>query len=171
MPKSWTIRDKTTFSSTKTVGLFEPYENFLSPLISITFHNIIATENEMKLEKVTDKQLVEELYNDDEFLELIVKKSNTKIPVTLFNNGKDKFILYNIETDLSKKLNSNLVDNNILKSIVLIGIKNGMLYSVTFGSSKNEKGFNSFDYYSKLFLKVLTSVKTKDIEKDEGETA
>jgi len=53
-----------------------------------------------------------------------------------------------------------------MKSVVLMGIKNGMLFSVTFGSAKNDNGFNSFAYYSKLFYKILTSVKTKNLKKD-----
>jgi len=94
LPKSWNIRKKNTFSFDKTIGLFEPFEKFLSSIISITFHKRIFTKNEMETDGITDRQLIEEIYNDDETLEMFIRKSNTDIKtfITLFDDGKNKFI-------------------------------------------------------------------------------
>jgi predicted aspartyl protease len=170
LPKSWDIKEKENFSYSSTIGFFEPYEKFLNASVSISLYpSGVMSKEEMKKNKITDEILLNEIYSDNETLYTIITSfnkdlKNKKINCTLFNNGNLKYILYIAEGDLGNITDNSLLKDNIYKSINALTIKNGEILKLSCGTSYKINEFNSFNYYSKLFFKIMTSVKIKQVQ-------
>lgn len=170
LPKSWDIKEKNKFNNPSTIGFFEPYEKFLNASVSISLYpDILMTKEEMKKNKITDEILLNEIYSDKETLYTIITSfnkdlKNRKINCTLFNNGNLKYILYIAEGDLGNITDNSQLKGNIYKSLNGITIKNGEILKLSCFTSYKNNEFNSFNYYSKLFFKILTSVKIKQVQ-------
>lgn len=170
LPKSWDIKEKKNFSYSSTIGSFEPYQKFLNANVTISLYTSgIVSKEEMKKNKITDEALLNEIYTDKETLYTIITSSNKdlknkKINCTLFNNGNLKYILYIAEGDLGNLTDNSLLKGNIYKSINALTIRNGEMLKLSCGTSYKNNEFNSFNYYSKLFFKILTSVKIKQVQ-------
>jgi hypothetical protein len=171
LPRSWSSKAKKDFSNVSTVGFYEPYEKFLDASItaSILSKQFISKE-EMKSQNISDNDIVDFIFEDDETLITILKIfnskiSNNKIKCTLYNNGKSKMIFYNSYTDLGKATKNEILEGQVIEYFGAINIKNGKVININGGALKSN-GFNSYDYYSKLFFKVITSIKFKDIKKN-----
>ena len=124
----------------------------------------------MKSQNISDNDIVDFIFEDDETLITILKIfnskiSNNKIKCTLYNNGKSKMIFYNSYTDLGKATKNEILEGQVIEYFGAINIKNGKVININGGALKSN-GFNSYDYYSKLFFKVITSIKFKDIKKN-----
>lgn len=171
LPKSWTSKAKKDFSNISTVGFYEPYEKFLDASITASIlSKQFITKEEMKIQNISDNDIVDFIYEDDETLVSILKIfnskiSNNKINCTLYNNGKNKMIFYNSYTDLGKATNNEILDGQVIEYFGSLFIKNGKVVNINGGALKTN-GFNSYDYYSKLFFKTITSIKFKDIKKN-----
>lgn len=171
LPKSWSSRAPNDFSRPSTVGFFEPNEKFLNAGISISImskQNI--TKEEMKSQNISDNDIVDFIYEDEETLTNMLKfynpnTANNKINCTLFNHGKNKMILYNLSADLREETKNEMFNGQTLEYFGAIIIKNGKLIYINCAAGKT-KDFNSYSYYSKLFYKVLTSIKFKDVKKN-----
>lgn len=168
VPFSWELRNKEDLIHKSTKAVFLPYRGFLSSNIIINISNkkIIATKEEMDEEQISNNDIIEMIYNDDEMLSVLFNKYNPyDINVTLMNNGNRKFIYYTHKTDMNKALNS-VLDNHTLKSFGIVGFDYGKLIFVNTGATVDYYGFGAYNYYSKLFYKMLSTVRIKEIEKD-----
>lgn len=170
LPKSWDIKEKIKFNNSSTIGFFEPYEKFLNASVSISLYpDILMSHEEMKKNKITDEILLNEIYSDKETLYTIITSfnkdlNNKKINCTLFNNGNLKYILYIAEGDLQDVLGNSELKGSIYKSLNALTIKNGEILKLSCFTSYKNNEFNSFNYYSKLFFKIFTSVKIKQVQ-------
>ena len=172
IPKSWSVKNKKDFNFKSTVALFEPYEKFLeaSIIISIASKPLIS-QKEMLSQNFTDNDLVDLIYEDDEvltsFLEnFSLNNSNSKITCTLLNQGKHKMILFsNFNDDIGKSMENEILDGQKTKTFGSLTFKNGKLVTIIC-SGLNNSNFSSYEYYSKLFFKISTSLKFKDIKQN-----
>lgn len=168
LPMSWDFKEKKDFSKPSTIGFFAPNEKFLQANISVHIYDFISKE-EIKNNKLLDKDLVNLIYNDSEllrkFLNDILNKTNAVINCTLFNSGTNTFILYNADLDLNKIVDNSLLNGKTMKFLGALTFYNGKCVLITSGAT-NEPDFNTYNYYSKLFFKVITSVKFKDLKKN-----
>lgn len=170
LPMSWDFKEKKEFAKASTVGFFAPNEKFLQANISAhIFPFEFISKEEMKKNKLLDKDLVNLIYNDSEllrkFLNDILNKTNAVINCTLFNSGTNTFILYNAELDLNKIVDNSLLNGKTMKFLGALTFYNGKCVLITSGAT-NEPNFNTYNYFSKLFFKVITSVKFKDLKKN-----
>lgn len=170
IPKSWSIKNKKDFNFQSTVALFEPYEKFLeaSIIISIAPKPLIA-QKEMMSQNFTDNDLVDLIYEDNELLTSFLEnfslnKSNNKITCTLLNQGKHKMILFsNFNDDIGKSMGNEILNGQKTKTFGSMTFKNGKLVTIIC-SGLNNSNFSSYEYYSKIFYKMSTSLKFKDIQ-------
>lgn len=167
LPKSWNIKEKQDYINASTVAVFEPYEKYLNSAITISFHIKITPEG-IDESEYTDNDITEVFYEDDEILKNIIYSTNKelketdKIKATLFQVGGKQHILYLTEIDMP----NGLLPNQKLKSLNTISFHNGKLIKISFTGLINQEGFSSFPYYSKVFLKVLNSVKFRELSEN-----
>jgi hypothetical protein len=124
----------------------------------------------MESQNITDNDILDFIYEDEEIFLNIIKffntnASNNRINSTLYFDGKTKMILYNSTIDLGKALKSEIAEDLIMEYLSSLTVKNGKIIKLT-GIGAKSKDFSSYPYYSKLFFKVLTSLKFKDIKKN-----
>ena len=172
IPKSWLVRNKKEFNFQSTVALFVPYEKFLEANIVISIApKPLITEKEMLSQNLTDDDLVDLIYEDNELLTSFLENfslnnSGSKITCTLLNQGKHKMILFsNFNDDLGKSMDNEILDGQKMKTFGSLTFKNGKLISIIC-SGLNNSNFSSYEYYSKLFFKTITSLKFKDIKQN-----
>ncbi len=170
LPMSWDLKEKKDFAKESTVGFFAPNEKFLQANISAhIFPFDFISKDEMKKNKLLDKDIVNLIYNDSEllrkFLNDILNKTNAVINCTLFNSGTNTFILYNADLDFNKIVDNSILNGKTMRFLGALTFYNGKCVLITSGAT-NEPDFNTYNYYSKLFFKVITSVKFKDLKKN-----
>lgn len=167
LPKSWNIKEKKDYTNPSTVAVIEPYEKYLNGIITFSFYKKFAPEGVDESE-YTDNDIAEVFYEDDELLKPIVYslnkelKEDEKIKTTLFQVGGKNHILYITESEIP----NGLVPNQKIKSLNTISFHNGKLIKMSFGGSVSEKEFSSFPYYSKVFLKILNSIKYRKLSEN-----
>ncbi len=171
LPISWIFTSKRDLPDSTTVGFFEAYENLFGASISssILAKKFISSE-EMKSKNISDKDIIDFIYKNDKTLLNIIKifnlkMGNNKILCSFLNNGENKMILYKSYADMGKVLDNDFLSGQIFEYFGALCIKNGKFINITAGALKIND-FNSFDYYSKLFYKIITSIKFKDIKKN-----
>ncbi len=171
LPKSWFSKAKKDFKFPTTVGLFIPFESFLNANIVASILPNMISEDTMKSEDISDNDLVDMIYEDDEILISLIKYFTGKINSnniisTIYNMGSHKMIFYNSSIDnIGEVMGNDMLENRRFEILGALYVKNGKVISVS-GNAGGVVGFNSYDYHSKLFFKVLTSVKFKDIKKN-----
>lgn len=171
LPKSWTSKRKKDFSKNTTVGFYQPYEKFLFGGITASLvSKPLMTKEQMKSQSISDNDIVNLIYEDDEVLVNLLKIFDSKISTnhifcTLYNNGNNKLILFKSNYDMGEVSNNDLMDGQVLETFGSILVKNGKVINIS-GAGLRKNAFNSYDYYSKLFFKTITSIKFKDIKKN-----
>lgn len=171
IPQSWGIKNRMDFLYPSTVAYFEPYENFLNTNFSISIFSSPELISNVKSKKVSDEDLIQELYADHETLLLILSRFNknvekSKVETALFNYGNLKYIFYTTEVDLGIISKNDLTNGKILKSFNAIVMKDGNVLNLACGALINDNRFNTYQYYSKLFYGMITSLRFKQIEKN-----
>ncbi|MCM4162798.1 MULTISPECIES: retropepsin-like aspartic protease [unclassified Arenibacter] len=173
IPSSWGVNDKNSFNYNSTMGIFQPYEKFLNGLVTVSIfeHSMVARED-MISQGITDNDIVDEIYSNTDLLTstiLTLTKdiANQKdVMATVYNNGNKKLLFYNSKNNLSKITDNELFDKQQFQSWNVITFHNGQIIKIDF-SAYNEIGeINSFDYYSKVFFKIISSIKFKDINEN-----
>lgn len=164
LPQSWRQDDKNDYRNASTVAMFQPFEKFLNGIITISFYKKFMPEEVEKL-NITDNEIAEEFYADKELLEIIFYslnkelEKNTNIETTLFQVGNKKHILYITESNIP----NGIADNIKAKTLHSINFHNGKLIKMSFTGTVSKNEFSSFPYYSKLFWKVLSSARFKEL--------
>jgi hypothetical protein len=167
LPKSWNIKEKKDYTNASTVAVIEPYEKYLNGIITFSFYKKFVPEG-MDESEYTDNDIAEVFYEDDELLKPIIfslnkeLKENDKIKTTLFQVGGKNHILYMTESEIP----NGLVTNQKIKSLNSISFHNGKLIKMSYSGSISKNQFSSFPYYSKVFLKVLNSVKYRKLSEN-----
>jgi clan AA aspartic protease (TIGR02281 family) len=167
LPKSWNIKEKKDYTNASTVAVIEPYEKFLNGIITFSFYKKFVPEGVDESE-YTDNDISEVFYEDDELLKPIIfslnkeLKENDKIKTTLFQVGGKNHILYMTESEIP----NGLVPNQKIKSLNSISFHNGKLIKMSYSGLVSKNEFSSFPYYSKVFLKVLNSVKYRKLSEN-----
>lgn len=167
LPKSWNIKEKKDYTNASTVAVIEPYEKYLNGIITFSFYKKFAPEGVDESE-YTDNDIAEVIYEDDEILKPIIfslnkeLKENDKIKTTFFQVGGKKHILYITKSEIP----NGLVPNQKIKSLNTISFHNGKLIKMSYSGSVSESEFSSFPYYSRIFLKVLNSVKYRKLSEN-----
>lgn len=167
LPKSWNIKEKKDYTNASTIAVIEPYEKYLNGIITFSFYKKFAPEG-VNENEYTDNDIAEVFYEDDELLKLIIYSlnkeltENDKIKTTLFQIGGKTHILYITESEIP----NGLVPNQKIKSLNTISFHNGKLIKMSFSGMISENEFSSFPYYSKVFLKVLNSVKYRKLSEN-----
>lgn len=167
LPYSWQLKNKDDFSNNSTVLLAEPFEKFLNGAITASiYRDFVPKDKETDL--LTDNEITEIFYSDDELLNSLISRFNINIKneeelvATKYTfNGKD-FILYAGE----RKIASDIVDNMNLKYLNALTFHNGALIKMSFSGGSKDNELNSFNYYSRLYFKVLSSIQFNPIEKN-----
>ena len=168
LPKSWMIKDKNEFSNQSTIGFFEPFEKFLNSSIYLSTYPGFISQEDMKKNKLTDNAVLSDIYSDNEILTSIItvlskELKSEKISCTMYNDGNVKYILYTSQGNLGQVMGNSLLNENLYKSLSAFTIRDSKIVKITYSSSNKIGEFDSYNYYSKLFFKVLTSVKFKTI--------
>lgn len=172
LPKSWNFKNKKEFSNLSTVGYFKSNEDFLNANISVSIlPDRIMSEAKMLANKITDSKIVDFIYEDEEILTNIIKRFDSKVVknklyYTLLNYGDKKIILYKSRYDLGKEFKNEILNDHNLEFLTAIYVKNGKIIIVNCGAMSKKNDFNSYNYYSKVFYKVITSIKFKNIKKN-----
>jgi clan AA aspartic protease (TIGR02281 family) len=167
LPKSWNIKEKKDYTNASTVAVIEPYEKYLNGIITFSFYKKFVPEG-MDESEYTDNDIAEVFYEDDELLKPIIfslnkeLKENDKIKTTLFQVGGKNHILYMTESEIP----NGLVPNQKIKSLNSISFHNGKLIKMSYSGLVSKNEFSSFPYYSKVFLKVLNSVKYRKLSEN-----
>lgn len=167
LPKSWNIKEKKDYTYASTICVAEPYEKFLNGIFTISFQTKINSEM-LNKENFSDNNITETLYGNDELLKPIIYSLNKelkitdKIKTTLYQAGEKKQILYIYETEIP----NNLVNSQKARIINSIFFHNGKLIHICFTGTISNNKFSSFPYYSKIFLKVLNSIKFRELNKN-----
>lgn len=168
LPKTWVAKQKKDFNNSSTLGFFEPFEKFLNANISISSKELM-TNVEMKSKNITDEILIDFIYEDNKTLKKILSLFNSKINedkiyCTIYNNGNFKMILYNNKSNLYNLTQNDIFKGQELESLGALLVKNGKIINLNCGAVND--GFNTFDYYSNLFFKVITSIKIRESQKN-----
>ncbi|MFD2726280.1 retropepsin-like aspartic protease [Hyunsoonleella rubra] len=170
IPSSWNYKEKEEFSKPSTIGFFQPYEKFLNGaiVISVIPTNLFSKE-QMKSENFSDNDIVEFVFNDDETLTNLLRYFDSNIAsggikCSIYSTGSEKKIFYSSQYDLGEITGNNILSGQKVKFFGVLIIKNGKVFNVI-GSGMNNN-FDSYDYYSKLFFKVFTSIKFKEVKRN-----
>jgi len=172
IPKSWEMKNKKSFSRSTTLGSFHAYRNFLGTSIVVSlFPKRFLSKEEMKSQNISDNDIIDFIYEDNETLTTLLKVfnlkiSNNKIDCTLYNTGNNKMIFYSSFNDLGKVTGNDILKGQLIKYFGALIVKNGKVINITCGAMNNKNDFNSYNYYSKVFFKVITSIKFKNIKKN-----
>lgn len=171
LPKSWSLLDKNEYTNPSTLGFYEPNDSFLNGNICISSsEQELFSIEEMKSTNINDNDIVDIIFENDELFRVLLELFNpstldSKITSTIFDNGHKKMILYSSSVDMMKSTNNDLLEGKIIKYLGSLTIIDGKAVSVK-GAGIVDKGFDSYDYYSKLFFKVISSIKLKKIKKN-----
>ncbi len=171
LPISWSIKAQKDFSNPTTVGFFEAYQRFYNASVSISIlPEQFVSKEEMKSQNISDSDLIEFIYEDEGVLLDIIrifnsKMSNNKIKYFLCNTGTKRMILYTSFADMGEVSGNEILSGKIIEYMGSINVKNGKVINVFCSSLKTDE-FNSYAYYSKLFFKVITSIKFKNLKKN-----
>lgn len=164
LPKSWNINKKNTYTNASTVAVIEPYEKYLTGIITVSIYDTFATEG-INEEGYSENEIINEIYQDDELLQNLIvsfnkdSKNTDILQTTLYQIGGKTFITY-----LSESLIPNgVIENMKIKSLNAISIHKGRLVKLNFSGIISTEHFSSFPYYSKVFFKVLNSIKFRAI--------
>jgi hypothetical protein len=164
LPKSWNIKEKKSYTNASTVAVIEPYEKYLNGIITISFYKKFVPEGVSENE-YTDNDITEVFYEDDEILKPIIfslnkeLKETDKIKSTLYKIGGKTYILYLNESEIT----NGLASNQKIKSLNAISFHNGKLIKISFSGTISQSEFSSYPYYSKLFFKILNTIKYREL--------
>jgi predicted aspartyl protease len=167
LPKSWKINKKNTYTNASTVAVIEPYEKYLTAIITISIYGKFMPEG-VNQDDYSDNDITNIIYDDDEILRSVIKsfnkeiKETDKIKTTLYQMGGKTYIIYLSESDIP----NGLVENIKIKSLNTINFHNGKLVKLNFSGISSTEQFSSFPYYSKLFFKILNSVKFRTLKEN-----
>lgn len=167
LPKSWNIKEKKDYTNASTIAVIEPYEKYLNGIITFSFYKKFTPEG-VNENGYTDNDITEVFYEDDELLKPIIFSLNKeltesdKIKTTLFQVGGKTHILYITKGEIP----NGLVPSKKIKSLNTISFHKGKLIKMSFNGETSENEFSSFPYYSKVFLKVLNSVKYRELSEN-----
>lgn len=167
LPKSWNIKEKKNYTNASTVAVIEPYEKYLNGIITISFYNKNISEK-IYGNDYSDNDITEIYYEDDVILKTIIYSLNKElketdnIKTTLYQIGGKFFILYTIESLIP----NNITSTQKIKSLNAISFHNGKLIKISFGGSISQSEFSSFPYYSKVFFKVLNTIKFRELNEN-----
>jgi len=166
LPKSWNINEKSSYTNASTVAVFEPYEEYLNGVITISFYKKVQPK-EVDEHELTDNNIAKLLYEEDEILNPIILtlnkelKKNDKIKITLYQAGGKNHILYLTESEIPNGITSQKI-----KSLNSICFHNGKLIKISFSGTISQNEFSSFPYYSKLFFKILNTIKYRELKEN-----
>lgn len=170
LPRSWKKNNKTSYNSDSTVAIFQPYENFLNGIVSVSISkSSIVSQEDMTAQKITDNDILDEIYDNNELLLSTLKNltknlvNQKKINTSIYSNGNKKLLFYVSKNNLSKITGNQLLNKQEFQSWNVITFHQGKLIKLDFAATNEQGDLNSFDYYSKVFFKIITSIKFKNI--------